>query len=245
MPGSGLVAYDPTNATQTAFLNSLALGESSNYGTGAAQEGVHGISLQGAPTDQYGFPEWSGFGGSHAAGTFQFQPKTWSSIASQFGLNFQNPQDQYEGAWYDAQQVYQRKTGGSLIDALQSGNYASVQSALASEWPSVAGNGATGGKSLAYDLANGIGAGNGPTGPSATTPTDAVTGGGPPTIGQGLSGMASSIDNFFVRGGLILVGAIVAGLALWQLMSQHTAVPSPGETAHAAVRAAGQAADAI
>lgn len=242
---SGLVAYDPTNATQTAFLNSLALGETSNYGANAAHEGVGGIDLQGAPTDQYGFPQWSGFGDSHAAGTFQFQPKTWSSLASQYGLNFSNPQDQYEGAWYDAQQVYQRKTGGSLMDALQSGDYASVQSALASEWPSVAGNGATGGKSLSYDLAAGIGAGNGPNGPSATTPSDATTKGGPPTIGQSLSGMASSIDNFFVRGGLMVVGAIVAGLALWQLLSQHTSVPSPGQTAHAAVRAAGEAAEAI
>ena len=62
MPGSGLVAYDPTNATQTAFLNSLALGETNTAGVNAANEGVHGTDLQGAPRDQWGFPEWSGFG---------------------------------------------------------------------------------------------------------------------------------------------------------------------------------------
>ena len=244
MPGSGLVAYDPTNATQTAFLNSLALGETNTAGVNAANEGVHGIDLQGAPRDQWGFPEWSGFGSSHAAGTFQFQPGTWGPIASKFGLNFKNPQDQYSGAWELAQQTYQAKTGGSLIDALQAGDYSSVQSALAGVWPSVGGNGATGGKSLAYDLAHGIGASNGPSGPSATTPTDATTGvtAGGPTIGSMISSAASGIENFFVRGGLILVGAIVVGLALWQLLSQHSSVPSPGD----AVKAAGQAAaDAV
>ena len=240
MANTGLVAYDPTNTTEAGFLSALALGETGNAGSSAANEGVGGIDLQGAPRDAYGFPQWSGFGSSHAAGEYQFQPGTWDPLASTYGLNFSNPQDQSAGAWYEAQQVYQQKTGGSLMDALSSGNYASVQQALAGTWPSVSGNAATNGQSLAYDLANGIGAGNTQAGPSAGTPTDAKTGStaGGPTIGSMLSGTASSIDNFFVRGGLIVVGAIVLVVALWQLLSQHTNVPSPAATAHAIGRTA-------
>lgn len=227
---TGLVGYNPNDATQTSFLSSLALGETGTT-PWAPVEGVGGTNLSSAQPDQYGFPQWSGFGGSHAAGTYQFQPGTWDPIAAQLGLNFTSPSDQSAGAWAYAQQTYQQKTGGSLYDALQSGNYSSVQSALQSVWPSVTGNSATGGKTLAENLASGIGA----TLNLGSTGASQVFGTAPgQTVGGSSGSVLSSIEGFFVRGGLIVVGAIVLLIALWQMLSQHSALPSPGDTVKAA-----------
>lgn len=227
---TGAVAYDPNNATQNSFLSALAIGETSTT-PWAAWEGVGGTNLSSASVDQYGFPEWSGFGNSHAAGTYQFQPGTWDTLAAKFGLNFQNPQDQNEGAWLYAQQVYSQKTGGSLTDALNNGDFTSIQSALSGVWPSVNGNGSSQG--LAYNLANGIGANinTNSTGASQVkgTPFGATSGAGTSSSGSGIAG-------YFVRGGLIVVGVLILVVALWQLLSQNSSVPSPGSVAKSAVK---------
>ena len=220
---SNAVAYNPSDTLQSQFLSALALGETGTNGN-AWTEGVGGVTLNGLPTDQYGFPTWSGNGSSHAAGAFQFQPGTWDQVASQYGLNFANPSDQQAGAWYYAQQQYAQVTGGqSLEAALQSGQFQTVQQALAAVWPSVTGNAAAP-QGLAYDLQNGVGAALGGSG-SATSSTGAA--GGTAASSQGIVG---TVEQFFVRFGLIILGGLVVLVALWQLLSNQGVVPSPGET---------------
>ena len=92
------VAYNPYDPTQQAFLSALASGEAgtAGYMSGVGPNG--GSDLTGAPTDQYGFPQWNGFGNSHAAGEYQFQPATWDAVAAQHNLNFGNPADQNAAA---------------------------------------------------------------------------------------------------------------------------------------------------
>jgi len=206
------VAYNPNDPTQQNFLSALALGESGNA-SNALTLGFGGSDLSGDPADQFGFPQWAGEGNSHAAGLFQFQPSTWDSVASQYNLNFSNPQDQSAGAWYVAQQAYSNATGGDLSTALSQGNYGSVQSALASIWPSVAGNAAAP-QGLAANLASGTGAAI-PGASAAAAPASA-----PVTI-------FTSIENWFERGGLIIIGGLVIIAALWALLSNAGYVPTP------------------
>jgi len=223
------LAYNPDDPVQTGFLAALAQGETGNSAF-ASTEGVGGVNLAGSPTDQYGFPQWAGEGNSHAAGTYQFQPGTWQSIASQFGLNFSSPSDQSAGAWYLAEQTYAQNTGGqSLETALQSGDYSSVQSALAAVWPSVTGNAAA-----PTGLSGTLGAvAAAPSGALATT--GATTAAASGATGTGSTGLVASIENFFVRFGLIVVGGIVVVVALWLLLSSGGIVPSPRQTLRAIV----------
>ena len=50
-------------------------------------------------------------------------------------------------------------------------------------------------------------------------------------------GASDIIGNLLTRGGLIFVGGIVALVALWQLLSNTGAVPSPKDTVKAVGRA--------
>lgn len=220
MPGA--VAYNPSDPTQARFLAALAQGESGGAAN-ALTLGVGGTDLSHAPADQYGFPQWQGFGGSHAAGEFQFQPGTWDAVAAAHGLNFSNPADQAAGAWYLAQDTYAQKTGGSLQDALRAGDLASVQSALSDVWPSVTGNAAAPG-GLVDSITRGIGS---------------LLGGGS-SAGGGSAGGSSEglLQNVFVRAGLIIVGALVVIVALWKLLGDQGVIPGPGETAKAAAKVA-------
>jgi hypothetical protein len=238
---SGNTAYNPNDPLQANFLSALALGETGGS-SNAAMTGVNNVNLAGAPTDAYGFPEWQGVGNSHAAGTFQFEPSTWDSIASTFGLNFQNASDQAEGAWYYAEQVYAQNTGGDLETALKNGDYQSIQSALASVWPSVTGDGAAP-QGLAADLTSKTGATV--PGMSGSGSTSTSSGSGSTSSGGLFGGAISTIENFFVRGGLIVIGGIVIIVALWQILSNQGVVPSPSKVASSAgdaVKSAGSAA---
>lgn len=224
MSGSTQVAYNPNDPIQQSFLSSLALGETGNSNF-AATEGVGGTNLSGLPTDQYGFPSWSGQGNSHAAGIFQFQPGTWDAVAQEFGLNFSNPADQAAGAWYTAQQAYQQKTGGDLETDLQAGKYSSVQSALAAIWPSVTGNAANP-QGLANALATGVGAAI--PGAAQAAPTSA-------SQGQQGTGIFGTIENWFLRGGLIFIGAIVILVSLYFLLSREGYIPKASSVAKTAL----------
>lgn len=222
---SSTVAYNPSDPAQAKFLSALALGESGNNSE-AANLGFGGTNLAGTTTDQYGFPQWSGSstsaGATHAAGIFQFEPSTWDNIASEYGLNFANPADQQAGAWYLAQQA-----DPNLESDLTSGNYSSVQSALAKIWPSVTGNGAAP-QGLAADLSSGTGAAL-PTTTSSPSSTGSAS-----STGATSTGIINTIENFFVRFGLIIIGGIVVVVALWQILSNRGIVASPADTAKAA-----------
>jgi len=226
-----VTAYNPYDTTQQSFLAALSLGEAN--GPHPYSQGVGGVDLTGAPTDASGFPQWGGFGNSHAAGAFQFQPATWSAEASKLGLNFQNPADQNAAAWDLAQTTYATKTGGDLETDLKAGKLGPIQSALASVWPSVTGNAAAPG-GLVASLTGGKG-GN-------------IAGGNPlsadTSLGSMLSGLNpfAGITNQFVRIGLIVVGVVILIVALWKLLSDAGVVPSPGDTAKTVGKVAATAA---
>lgn len=216
MTASSALAYDPSDPYQSAFLSALGTGETG--GPGHYATGFGGADLSGAATDASGFPVWGGgstsAGPTHAAGEYQFQPSTWSGVAQAHGLNFQNPADQDAGAWYVAQDAYSAATGGgSLEHALQTGDYVSIQNALGGTWPSVAGNAAEP-QGLAATL-NGTLAGGGL--PSAdNSPGSASLATGAPPAPATASG--SGIGNWLTRGGLVVVGVILAGIALVYLL---------------------------
>ena len=226
-------AYNPADPTQQAFLAALASGETGNpYQTqSTTYEGYGGVDTleaSGGTTDQYGFPQWGGVatnsGMTHAAGTYQFEPGTWDAVASQYGLDFSKPQDQSAGAWYTAQQQYAAKTnGGSLEDALSSGNISSVTSALSSTWPSLAsGNFSTLFSGFLGDAQSSSGGMGGMF--------SGITG--------AIGGAQKTVSGWITRGFLIAIGVVVIAVALWALLSKTGAVPGPAETAKAVGKAA-------
>lgn len=215
MANDKLVAYNPSDAEQNQFLAAIRSIESGgNYFIGTSGGG----DLSKYPTDTYGFPIWDGKPSglapgktSHGAGAYQFEPGTWKHVASKYGLNFKNKGDQDRGAWYLAQEVYQRVTGRSLDAALDEGDFQSVQTALRTTW-------ATGGnpavpEGLAYALSNGVSAEVQPG------PTD--TSGTPSFLTSPLQASAA----YFVRGGMILVGGLILLVALWALLSKADVLP--------------------
>jgi muramidase (phage lysozyme) len=230
MPRTAYNQYDPL---QNAFLSALAKGESPG-GEKGLYIGVGGADLRQAPVDEYGFPQWSGFGNSHAAGWFQFQPGTWEEYASKYQLNFRSPDDQKAGAWLLAQDRYKANTGRDLTEALKAGDYLSVENALSKTWTSTPGR-------LANTLAQGDGVDIGTETPiSADTSPLARLAGSLPLPGIGLGGA-----DMFVRIGLLVIGAVVILIALWHLLSQTGVVPSPADTAKLAGGVAGAAAKFI
>jgi muramidase (phage lysozyme) len=219
-------AYNPYDPVQTAFLSTLALGETGSAGTGALFEGVgstasNPIDLSSNPVDQYGFPVWSGTGNSHAAGIFQFQPSTWDTIAAANGLNFANVSDQDQGAWILAQQTYAQQTnGGDLETALQAGNYSQIATALEGQWPSL--------------TAASLSAGGGPQVSGGNVVSANTLSGGSSDSGAASSGLFGFITTELQRFGVLLIGGLVVIVALWYVLSQTTGVPSPTEVAKGA-----------
>jgi hypothetical protein len=140
-PAGGIIPYNANDPTQRSLLSMINTSE----GSPTHDQGEGYVDLSGAPRDNHGFPVWGGRQGpqgrTHAAGMFQFEPHTWSGIASQHNLDFRKPQDQEAGAWYLAQQVYRQKTGGDLAAAIKRGDTASVRSALAGTWATQKGAG--------------------------------------------------------------------------------------------------------
>lgn len=213
----GGTAYNPNDPLQAGFLVALSHGE-----TGGSDNpysvGVGGSDLSAAATDAYGFPQWAGQGNSHAAGAYQFQPSTWDSIAQEFDLNFQNPNDQNKGAWYLAQQA-----DPTLENDLQAGNYSKIQSALKSIWPSVTGNAAAP-QGLAANLGGAVSTGEN----LAANQTTANNESGAKSSSSGpVSSLVSIVATPFVRLALIIVGAVIIFVALWMLLSNQGIVPSP------------------
>lgn len=222
-------AYNPYDPTQARFLAALARGESAGGAYGLFQ-GVGNYDLSGAPRDEYGFPIWQGWGNSHAAGWFQFQPGTWEEYAERYQLDFQRPDDQKAAAWYLAQDTYARRAGGSLTSALERGDYASIQSALEPIWPSVKGNKAAPG-GLTESLQKGLGVDVDTRGVFSDDTTKAGIPGLPSFPGLPFSVPGLGADTF-ARIGLLVLGAIIILIALWYLLSQATdgAVPDPTDT---------------
>lgn len=180
-----IVPYNPNDPTQQSFLQRIRSGEST--GPNAYFQGYGNVDLSGAPTNSTGFPIWSGnaAANTHAAGGYQFQPGTWNPIATKYNLNFQNPADQDAAAWYDAQTVYQNKTGGDLTTSLAT-NPSGVGSALHSEWTSVNQNSFTGLQTTPQDPNTQVA--------TNTPPPSQTTGSGTGTNSTSSTGSQSAIN---------------------------------------------------
>ena len=206
-----IVSFNRSDPEQAAFLAAVRAGEGgSNYSIGFG-----GKDLSGAPRDVYGFPQWGGAvtseGPTHAAGAYQFQPGTWKAVAAKYNLNFANPGDQDSGAWYNAQQKYSSNTGGRSLDAdLDAGMFEQVRSALSREWTSLRDN-----PSRFLDVLKG--------GASAEMTPGATDTTGTPSF---FTSPLEAASTYFVRGGMILVGAVVLAIALWALLSKADFIPN-------------------
>lgn len=199
------VGYNSSDSLQAKFLQAIRSTESN----GSYTVGYGGVDLSNYSTDAYGFPQWSGAttssGPTHAAGAYQFQPATWSGVASQYGLNFKNSADQDAGAWYLAQSDYAKNTGRDLYTDLQEGNYTNIAAGLKTTWTSITGGSISAGMNSELSP----GASTSPATSAASFLTDPV-------------GTASA---YFVRGGMILVGIVILGIALWALLSRANVLP--------------------
>lgn len=77
-----------------------------------------------------------------AAGRYQFLTPTWQRLATDYKLPDFSPASQDLGAWYDAQDVYQNRTGRDLQSDLAAGgatNMRRISNALRGEWTSLPG----------------------------------------------------------------------------------------------------------
>ncbi len=93
----------------------------------------------------FGFPQWEGRAGpagiSHAAGKYQFQPRTWKIAATEYVAagnpvpDFRNDADQEAVGRFWAERTYKKNTGRNLIDDATKGSV--DYSALAGEWSSL------------------------------------------------------------------------------------------------------------
>lgn len=213
--------YNANDPTQQAFLSALQAGESGGY-SDPWTIGVGGTSLANAPTTSTGFPVWSGQSGSHAAGAFQFQPGTWTPIATQYGLNFQNPTDQAQAAWINA-----TNTDPNLENQLKAGDYSSVVSSLKGQWPSVTGSNFM--NTLTSALGNALtgGFGSSLTGGAGSSSSD------PSAFGFNLP----TVERLTA----VVIGVVLVGIALVFLLSETKTgqtIISTGKTAAKAAIAA-------
>jgi muramidase (phage lysozyme) len=125
-----------------AFLDALAAGESD---PSAKAEGISpyfilygGGSFEHLARTVTGFPLWSGRDNSHAAGRFQFEPRTWAEQAHKLGLTDFSPESQDAAAWDLAATVYHHVTGGGdLLADLIADDLASIPDVLRSTWTSL------------------------------------------------------------------------------------------------------------
>lgn len=79
---------------------------------------------------------------SSAAGRYQFLGSTWEDLAKRHGYKDFSPANQDAGAWALANEQYKAATGGSLEEALQSGDPGRINAAasvLAKTWTSLPG----------------------------------------------------------------------------------------------------------
>lgn len=210
------VNFNPSDPYQQALLGTISSRETGGLGAGALYTGTGGADLSSAPRDQFGFPIWQGVGTSHAAGTYQFQPGTWDTIAGEYGLNFNSASDQAAGAWYLAQQNYTQQTGGrDLYSDLQDGSVSSstILNGLAPSWAGLS-------DTSQIDAIRGGGTFAGLPGsdiPGVTSGGGGTMAGGGVASGSSGGGWLSAIENWFERFGLIVIGIVIIGSALWML----------------------------
>lgn len=128
---------------QRAFLDAVAAGESDPM---AKREGISpyfilygGGSFEHLRRDWHGFPLWAGKDNSHAAGRYQFEPRTWEGQAAKLGLRDFSPTSQDVAAWDLAATVYGHRSGRKLLNDLLADDLGDVAAYLQSTWRSLSG----------------------------------------------------------------------------------------------------------
>lgn len=121
---------------KAAFLSTIASGESPGYDVmyGGAKFSDYSRHPHQAQTAR-GIT-------SDVAGRYQFKGSTWDELARKYGYKDFTPATQDTGAWQYANDVYKAKTGGSLEEALASGDPARINAAsqvLNKTWTSLPG----------------------------------------------------------------------------------------------------------
>lgn len=128
-----------------AFLDAIAVGEDADPRdytelVGSTRTNPHTYERYPDLPGHYGFPDWAGWRGSHAAGRYQDEPATWKGICERSGLgplNFRNPDDQDRGNWWLACDDYHRRSGRDLLPDLQAGRFEDVVAGLVETWASL------------------------------------------------------------------------------------------------------------
>jgi len=127
-------------ADWASLANWMTAGEAHDFGQLYGTEKFSDFSAH--PADK----GWSGGIGpdgrpTHAAGLFQDEPKTWHDIQQKYGLRDFGATSQVSGNLRYAADLYQQRTGRSLLADFKAGNTASIASTLSDQWPSLGGGG--------------------------------------------------------------------------------------------------------
>lgn len=121
-PSGGASSVD--DSTVAALVRKYESG--GNYNAGYNGRGP-AADLSNAPLNQYGFPQWSGNMGpqgiSHAAGAYQFEPKTWEQYAKPMGISDFSPgsQDKVFNAAYADQGIKPWSRNAKLMGEYNAG----------------------------------------------------------------------------------------------------------------------------
>lgn len=213
-PSAAPVSYTP-DQSKAAFLSTLAGTEATDYNT--LYGGGTFSDYSAHPHRMIPITSGPNRGDySSAAGKYQMLFDTWTGEQKKLGLKDFSPASQDAAAWDLAETAYKQATGGSLMDALQSGDPARINAAatiLNKTWTSLPGGieqsrryGATPfadvymknlqGSSLGTVAAAGAGAGAAGAG-STAAPTAATQ---PAAPGTGVKAIAEAFGKMGKRG---------------------------------------------
>jgi hypothetical protein len=209
---------NPGNLTVNYPNEILYAGQSTTYSPG------NGHTYAVFPTAQ---------AGSNALENYitQHLTATGDETLSQFANSFVNGPNS-SGSWLNTTagqnytSVLSQYTGVSANSSLQGVSISNLAAGIAQ---------AEGGGSIF----NPTGGGANATGPSSSSPSDPGVASNASNTSLGFLGGIQDVEQFFLRFGLLIVGALVVLVALWQLLSDHTPIPSPSDTVKAVGKTAG------
>jgi muramidase (phage lysozyme) len=173
------------DAVRKAFLASISSTESPGYDVMYGGEKFSDFSHHPG-RDMPIMKDGQVVGHSSAAGKYQFLKDTWAEQQAKYGYKDFSPETQDTAAWNYANDIFMKKTGGSLEEALQSGDAGRINAAaqvLNQTWTSLPGgkeqSKGYGTQTFAdvYNKALGSGAGGAGGGTSVHPPN--------PTVGTG------------------------------------------------------------
>jgi muramidase (phage lysozyme) len=135
--------YSPEQI-KAAFLTSIASGESPGYDVMYGGRKFTDYSRHPHQQQPIFDPNHPGqvIGHADVAGRYQFKGSTWDELAKKYGYKDFTPATQDAAAWQYAQDIFKTKTGGSLEEALASGDPGRINAAaqvLNQTWTSLPG----------------------------------------------------------------------------------------------------------